>query len=519
YYGYLPSYYINSPIGANFISAKNAREGFLHNPQLRWDRAYIANQDGAAYLLYDDTTDDKQFTIHTNGNLALFENLKADFGGTYKQLSSDNYAKIQDLLGADFYVDKDSFSDTRNDLYTSINKIEDDLFNYHYLMHAHSLEAFAQVKVDNKKWNGFLSTKYSQLEYQRKGLFQNERFLENSFGNSQAMVFKNYGLKAGFSYKISGRHFILTNAALLTRPPTLQNAFINPRENNLLVPGIQSETISAIDFNYLVRMPLLTGRLTGFYTRFQNTTDVNFFFVDSGIGSDFVQEVVTDLDKLHKGIELGLEYQLSPTVKITGVTALGKYVFASNPKVAIHFDTAGVKEDLINLEGNASLGVAKVKDYKLAQGPQKALALGLEYRDPKYWWAGVTANYLANNYINISTILRTPSFYIDPETGQPFANATVENVDRLLAQSPLDNFYVLNLVGGKSWLKKGKYVSVFASINNVFDAEFRTGGYEQSRNGNFGQLQQDDLGSTPSFAPKYWYGYGRTYFLNLAYSF
>ncbi|MGS0525995.1 hypothetical protein ACU8V7_13295 [Zobellia nedashkovskayae] len=68
-------------------------------------------------------------------------------------------------------------------------------------------------------------------------------------------------------------------------------------------------------------------------------------------------------------------------------------------------------------------------------------------------------------------------------------------------------------------MKKGKYISVFGSINNLFDGVFRTGGYEQSRNGNYGQFKQDNLSGTPSFAPKYWYGYGRTYFLNLAYSF
>src|SRR5690606_8011168 len=160
----------------------------------------------------------------------------------------------------------------------------------------------------------------------------------------------------------------------------------------------------------------------------------------------FVQEVLTDLDKLHMGIELGLEYQLSPTVKITGVAAVGKYLFASDPNVSINFDTAGAEEDLINPDGNIDLGVAAIKDHKLAQGPQKALAIGIEYRDPKYWWVGATANYLANNYANISTITRTQSFYIDPETGLPFPDATEENVNKLLGQRPLDNFYLLNIV-------------------------------------------------------------------------
>ncbi|HAI38430.1 MAG TPA: TonB-dependent receptor, partial [Maribacter sp.] len=174
---------------------------------------------------------------------------------------------------------------------------------------------------------------------------------------------------------------------------------------------------------------------------------------------------------------------------------------------------------LIDISGTKFLGQSKIKGYKLAQGPQKAMAAGIEYRDPKYWWVAMTANYLANNYANISTITRTQSFLIDPETQVRFPDATDENVQQLLKQKSLDDFYLLNLVGGKSWLKNGKYVSVFASVNNVFDTSFRTGGYEQSRNGNFGQLKQDNLSGSPSFAPKYWYGFGRTYFLNFAFSF
>ena len=103
---------------------------------------------------------------------------------------------------------------------------------------------------------------------------------------------------------------LLSRACYLNKAPVLQNVFINPRESNESVHNIQNEKITSIDANYFLRLPQLTGRLTGFYTRFQNTTDVNFFFVDSGLGSDFVQEVLTDMDKLHLGVELGLEYQL-----------------------------------------------------------------------------------------------------------------------------------------------------------------------------------------------------------------
>lgn len=520
YYRYLPSFYINSPIGANFISANSAEKGFLENPQFNWNQVYKANQrDKAAYVLYDDITKDQQITLNTSANIKLSNTLRFDVGLNYQNMTSNNFAQIDDLLGASFHEDIDAFSDTRNNIAGDIQKTEGAIFNYNYQIFADKLEAFSQLNYEKSGFTGFIAANYLNNNYQREGLFQNERYLNNSLGKSQKISFSDFGVKGGVTYKLNGRHWLGINAALINEAPLVQNVFINPRENNQIVDQISSEKISTTDLNYYLRLPKLTGRITGFYTRFQNTTDVNFFFVDAGVGSDFVQEVLTDLDKLHLGTELGFEYQLSSTVQLTAVAAINRFVYASNPSVAINFDTAGAEEDLINLEGSIDLGQAAIKDYKLAQGPQQAFSFGINYRDPKYWWIGATANYLGNNYANISAITRTPSFYLDPETGLNFPEATVENVNELLAQKPLDNFYLLNLIGGKSWLKNGRYISIFASVNNVFDSVFRTGGYEQSRNGNFGQLQQDNLSGTPSFAPKYWYGFGRTYFLNVAISF
>ncbi len=523
YYRYLPSFYINNPIGADFTNAALAKEGFLENPQISWNNLYLANSntvnaEKAAYVLYDDVVKNVRIIASSIANLQLGAYLDIDAGINFHKLFSENYAELNDLFGASFHGDIDPFSDTLNDVNGEVNKVQGDVFSYHYEIDATTLNGFVQLKTKLNKWEAFLSAAFSNTSYQRNGLFQNERFLESSYGKGEKIDLSNYALKGGASYQFSGRHWLRTHAIYLTRPPVLQNIFVNPRENNEIVPAIQSETVSSVDMNYFVRLPDLTGRITGFYTRFQNTTDINFFFVDSGVGSDFVQEVITDLDKLHMGIELGLEYQVSSNVELSLVASMGKYLYANNPSVTINFDTAG-QEEPIDQEGNIDLGFAAIKDYRLAQGPQQAMAFGIEYRDPDYWWVGGTANYLANNYAQISTITRTPSFLLDPETGQRFVDATEENVAKLLVQEPLDDFYLLNLVGGKSWLINGKYISIFASVNNLFDTIFRTGGYEQSRNGNFGQLQQDNLRDNPTFAPKYWYGYGRTYFLNVAVSF
>lgn len=522
YYRYLPSYYINSPIGANFESAETARSAFLNQPQIDWQNVYTANQnseDKAVYVLYNDVVEDRILTLNNMANIAINDIFSVDLGLTYKSLNSKNYAKIDDLLDANFHNDIDPFSDTLNDIDGSVPKYENDIFNYNYSLKASNFKGFGQFRAQFPKWNASVSAEMETIGHQRIGKFKNGRFPDTSEGKSEKLNFSNINLKSAFTYKINGRHWVTTQGAFLNKAPVLQNVFINPRENNAIVPDISSEKVITADLNYYLRMPKLTGRATLFYTQFTDATDINFFFVESGVGSDFVQEVVTDLDKLHTGLEVGLEYQLSSSVKAVGVLALGNYKYSDNPSVTINFDTAGAEEDVLNLEGNIDLGESKIDGYKLSQGPQKAIALGLEYRDPKYWWISGTANFLGNNYANISTITRTQSFYLDPETGQPFPDATEENVNALLAQQKMDDFYLLNLVGGKSWLIDNKYISVFASINNVFDAVYKTGGYEQSRNGNYGQLRQDNLSGTPSFGTKYWYGYGRTYFLNVAISF
>ncbi|MBA4745075.1 MAG: TonB-dependent receptor [Muricauda sp.] len=522
YYRYLPSYHINSSIGADFINANLVKEAFLEAPQLDWEQLYAANANNgekAAYLLYDDVAQNTTFSGATSFNYMLNDFIKLGFGGNYKTTASENYAQIQDLLGATYHEDMDTFSSTLNNVDGNLQKSEGEKFNYHYNLDASQMEGFAQVKLTSKKWNGFASASYSSFNVQRNGFFKNERFLENSFGTGEKISFANLSYKGGLSYFLTGRHWFTANAALVQRPPIIQNIFINPRENNQTVPELQKEVVSSVDLSYFVRLPSLTGRISAFYTRFQHTTDINFFFVDSGLGSDFVQEVITELDRLHKGIEFGFEYEASSSVKLTAAGNIGQYVYASDPSVQINFDTAGAEEDLIAPEGNIDLGIADLKDLKLAQGPQTALALGVSYRAPKYWWISGTTNFLTNNYINLSTITRTSSFLLDPETGERFPDASDANVAKLLKQNKLDDIYLLNLVGGKSWLINGKYISFFASVNNVFDTVFRTGGYEQSRNGNFGQLKQDNLSGSPSFAPKYWYSYGRTYFLNLAISF
>ncbi|MGB5274493.1 MAG: TonB-dependent receptor, partial [Flavobacteriaceae bacterium] len=157
YYRYLPSFYLNSPIGANFLSALAAKEGFIGNPQMQWSDFYLANKNGTAYVFYEDVNDGGRFSLNTTGNYSSENGFQIDFGLAHSRSKFDNYARIIDLLGAEVHEDIDPFSKTRNDLNSDGNVYEGSIFNYRYKIDATRYEAFLQLRWHYKKWTGFVA--------------------------------------------------------------------------------------------------------------------------------------------------------------------------------------------------------------------------------------------------------------------------------------------------------------------------------------------------------------------------
>lgn len=519
--------------------AKDLRENFLANRQIDWNDIYRYNGEQlngeSLTILYEDRTDDKQWTANTLLASQLSDNIIFNAGANYRKLESENYQHVLDLLGGQSYLDIDTFllqkggGREQSDLANPNRKVvEGDKFGYRYLLHADVVDAFTQFKFSYNKVDFYLAQNFSRSQYQREGIYQNGNYAATSKGKSAKAIFENFGFKGGMTYKITGRNFIDINGAYMTKAPTMRNTFPNVRLNSNIVPDLQSEAIVSADASYIIRTPKLKAKITGYYSRINNSTDIAFYFAEgigiidettnalvSGNGNAFVAEIVTGLTKQNMGGEFGIEYQLTSTIKGTATAAYGQYTYASNPNVKLNVDT---NRSVVNY------GSATMKDYKQPGMPQQAYAVGLEYRDPKFWWIGANANYLADNYLDISPLLRTSNFFknaSDPD-GFPFEGATVEEGRRLLKQEKFDPITLINVVGGKSWRTNSKNrntVGFFASVNNVLDKDYKTGGFEQARNANFQQLSQDLQGPARSFGPKYFYGYGRTYFVNVYYNF
>ena len=525
YYQKLPSYGLRQ----GYSNIYEIQQNFVNDGQLNWNSLYNANANtnnngNSSYVLYEDRNDDTQFTVNTILNKDISDDFKLNARVQYTQLTSKNFAEIIDLLGGTGYLDADSFADTFDEKQNNLlNPLyiagTGDVFKYNFNLYSNVVDGFLQGQFKFNKVDFYLATSISNTSHQRDGLFQNGGFPENSYGKSEELNFTNYGAKGGMTYKISGRHIVDINAGYLTKAPNLRNSFSNSRENNNTVENLTSEKVLSADASYIFRGPFLQAKLTGYYTKIQDATEISFFFAD-GIGGDntaFVQEILSGIDKKHFGAEFGVEAQVTPTIKLKAAGNFGQYTYDNNPNLYLTTENNTRSQDAGFIDGRKDFGASNLKNYKLAAGPQTAYSVGFEYRDPDYWFVSATANFFDNVYVDIAPLTRTSNFADDG--GIPFNDYDEDIARQLLQQERFDNYMVVNMIGGKSWKIGNQYISLFASVGNIFDTKYKSGGFEQGRNANYRQLKEDKSLDIPVFGNKYWFGRGTTYFLSLNYRF
>ena len=525
YYQKMPSYFMRQENNFDYRSAYLAEQDFRQNGQINWADLFLANQTSAAaggnaiYALYEDRTDDKQFSAGSNFRYSGSPRFVLSGAVNYRQLKSENFAAVLDLFGAPHFLDIDTFSEgtaAQNDLQNPDRLAsENDIFKYHYSLSANNANGFLQAERDFRNVEAYLAVETSATAYQRTGHFQNGNFPENSLGKGKELFFGTYGIKSGGTYKLNGRHYLHTNLSHFTKPPGLRNSFSNARQNNEVVLNLTNEKVTTADFGYTIRTPFLTGRITGFYGLFEDATEVSFYYADGLAGSGreatnaFVQEILTGIEKRHAGVEFGIEVPVTNTLKLRSAGSLGEYVYGSNPKVYLTSD------DFPEIK---QLGEAFLEGYHLPGGPQQALQLGFEYRDPAYWWISASANFFSRAFIDVAPLPRTNNFSTDRD-GLPLLEYDKKEAAKLLQQEKFDSYMLVNMVGGKSWRLKRRFVGVFGSLNNILNADYKTGGYEQSRNVNYRLLKEDMEREKPLFGPKYWFGAGTTYYAHVYYRF
>ncbi len=514
YYRYLPSYY-EDPMAAEAV-----KKAFVANSQLDWDYFYRINanaDDGrASYIVEERRTDFSEIKGNVIINHELNEQLTLDGGITYDKYKGRHYAVVDDLLGADYYLDVDKFGerDFPNDpnMYdtdlNTPNKIrqEGDVISYDYDINRNKLATWAQISGKFDKLDVYAALHASSTTFWRTGHMLNGKFQNNSYGDSEKQNFFNYAAKAGATYKINGRNYVYASAYYGTRAPLTRNSYVSPRTRDFVADDLSSETILSTEGGYHLRAPRIKARLSGYYTKFQDQTQVFSFYND--LYHSYTNQIITGVDKQNMGIEFGAEGQINTSFSATAVAAVGQNTFTNRPT------------GMLIQDNNASQVAEPYTIYQknfYQRGPQSAYSLGFKYTNPHYWFVTLTASYYQNNYLAFDPSRRVRAA-VSNETGTTHVEPGSDLWNQIINQEKLDNQFTLDLFARKTWKVKGYYIYLNAGINNILNnTEFITGGYEQRR---FTYLEEsvEDI-NVDKFPPKYFYAYGRNYFISLGFWF
>lgn len=538
-----PSYYRNAPSYYEFRGEPQSKIDEVTNlwlndssySQIDWASLYEQNQSpgSASYVLAGDVNEDKIWTFSSLFKTNLANDIKLTTGVSYQNTRSHLYREVLDLLGGNYFLNHNSFQN----VYYNIDEdperrvYKGDKYQYNYEIDHTKADLFAQAEVTLGKFDLTLGGKAVYTSVFRDGNYRHEQYKDNSKGKSKTYTFWDFGAKMQLLYELNGRNFFQLNGMYATYAPTTDEIFPNARsndytiDNNNFVSGehnLTSTKIASADFSYILRLPRVKARATGFYTKFFDDYKKNFGYIDEGQGSTnlFGAEYIYNIDKQFIGGEFAIEAQITTTVTINAVASLGQFTYSNNPTYQRFSDSNAaieVEGDLPVAVGATEPMITYLKNYKVAAGPQQAFSIGFQYRDPKFWWAGASVNYLGSNYLDPAPYRRTPAIY--GSTDEVLNNEEMGVLKEFLGQEKFSNEFMLNINVGKTF-RIGKYfMGISANVNNVLDnRDYISGGFEQTRIGNINTVLENPL-SKKVFAPKYWYDTGRSYFINAFFRF
>lgn len=523
YYKYLPGYYLKDEENYPNLTDQQKQEiinHFVNNSQINWDALYAANQlngGRSLYVLGNDVDDIKKWTFNTTLQKVVNEHIRVQTGISAIKQETESYRQMLDLLGGDYYLNINSF--TQRNYAGSTLQFQNDVNHpnqvikvgdkYYYDYKVYFLKAWwwGQALFSYNKFDFFLAANYGINSFQREGLFKNGLFQDDSYGKAKKQNFNIYGVKGGATYKVNGRHYLFVNAYYSEDAPTVDNTYFSARIRNTTVEDPTTIKTSSIEAGYLLHAPKTNVRLVGYATDRKDGVDVQrFFYQGTGSSNSMVAYVLQHVNTRYTGIEFAVDYKFTSALSATVVASVGQAFYTDNPNVTIHqenaVDSPVVKET--TYLNNLYLGV----------GPQSAYTLGLNYRSKDYWSLSANFNYFERNYIDPAAPRRTEQALDGVTTGS-------DNWYAILNQEELKTVFTVDIFASKSillsktmkFLPRNTFLYINVGVNNLLNNKnVPNGGFE---NGRF-----DYTNSDPSkYASKYFYGYGRNYFVNVSLKF
>ena len=189
-----------------------------------------------------------------------------------------------------------------------------------------------------------------------------------------------------------------------------------------------------------------------------NYATERYGFWDENINA-FSNFALSGVHRQYKGIELGMAYQITSSLKATFAGNFARYRYANNPMGTQSFEN-GLHPDITTKY--------YLKNYYCTSTPQTAFNIGLAWNAPKMWFFNVDASWLADYYVRLAyprhRVITGLADYAGTEQN------LVSLVDQFTQQEKLKNNWVMNASVGKViYINRKVSLNFNVSVSNLLN--------------------------------------------------
>lgn len=501
YYKNLPSYFIygqDTPEWGLYDYYTNLWENNIGGiQQIDWDAMYLANhlnniqnqslpadqKKGSSYIQQMEHSKQFNFIVGSTLNHRFTDNITFQAGLNFNYTRSSDYMTIKDLLGGEFWVDVDPFSDRdmydpsantdilQNDLdHPNRKVVKGDRFGYDYNIHAMKLQAWVQNQHKYAHWDINYGASFSWEEFYRFGHMRNGRAPENSLGKSNTLDFEDFAVKAGVTYKLDGRNFFTVQAQYSTDAPLISDVYISPRIKDTTIKDPKSQKTLSVDAQYNWNYRRFRGSIGAYFINMDDAVE-RMGFYDESLNT-FCNFALNGVKRQYKGIELGMAYKILPSLTASFAGTYAKFQYKNNPM--------GMRSVENGLYADTEQTVY-LKNYTCTSTPQLAFNIALDWQAPKMFFVNVNASYLADYYVKLAYPFheQMPGMWTVAWSQQE----AQQIIDAYADQPKLDNQWVLNASVGKIiYINSKLSLNLNLSVSNILNnKDLVINAFQQSR--------------------------------------
>ncbi|ARV07190.1 TonB-dependent receptor [Polaribacter sp. SA4-10] len=429
---------------------------------------------GSEAILRASRNDHEWFGVLSTFKTELTDNLDLIAGLDWRTYTGSHFREVTDLLGGQYFFDDSNVNGTSSALQVG------DKMGYHNDGNVGWLGFFGQLEYGTENFDSFISTSVQRSTYQRVDYFQYDLSTEagRDIATTDKVSLNGYSIKGGANYRIDDVQNVFVNIGYFERPANFDSVF-QGFNNTTVNENAENEKIFSLELGYGVRSDKFAANVNLYRTQWNDRSFSRGISADPTVsGSEDFTANLLGVNALHQGVEFDFTYKPSDKLSLSGMVSLGDWTNDNDLIDVPIFD------ENQNQRGTLDLLVAGLK---VSDAAQTTAALGMLY---KFWdktSITVDYNYFADLYAQINILDRAD---FDPST------PAVRGGDTWKA--PSYNTFDASLRHG---FNLGEFdTTVTVRVNNLFDTEYIADALDASD-------------------PLVWFGFGRTFSLDLKIKF